>query len=132
MESDLRNVKRKAKQEGDEMFAIAYEQPLKTLEEREMEENALILPDKPIQADRDWVAQYCHKANPDAWQEYDTKECDYKNRKYKKEWRLKDEIIRDEYADKSGRVNAYDDKKHWQQKHGSNHVSMTPGSEKSN
>jgi hypothetical protein len=99
----------------NDMFNQAHDIPHLTLEEREKLENRWILPDEPEQADRDMVKKYDFEKKPDAWEEFETEDWDWKEWKNKTDWRLKDVSKREEYALRSGRVNAYDGKKNWQE-----------------
>jgi len=115
MEPNIKEIKTKQKRRRDEMFAKAYDVAPKTMDELEIERNEWILPDEPEQADRDMVKRYDFKTNPDAWEQYETKDWDWKENKYKTDWRLKDVVKRSEYTERSGRVDAYDGKKNWKE-----------------
>jgi hypothetical protein len=108
-------VTKRRRNKYNDVFNQAHDIPPKSLEDQELDDNEWKLPVEPEQADRDMVEAYNFKTNPDAWEEYETKDWDWENREFKKDWRLKDEKKRAEYAERSGRVNAYDGKKNWQE-----------------
>jgi hypothetical protein len=86
-----------------------------SLEDEEIRDNEWKLPDEPTQSDRDFVDSWDHTKKPDAWEQYETKEWDYDEKEYKKDWRLKDVKTREEYDVKSKRIKEYDGKKNWKE-----------------
>ena len=97
------------------MLNEAHDMSPQQVDDQERRENRWILPREPEQKDREWDEMYNFKKNPGAWEQYETNEWDYKEGKYKQDWRLKDASKRDEYKERKGRVDAYDGKKNWQE-----------------